>query len=211
MVVCIAGSTGLTGSFLQEKLLHDPNVSTVYALVRRLSGKKADKLNEIVFEGDFSKVELPEKAEAFFCCLGTTIKKAGSQEAFRHVDVDLPKQLISIAEKTGAKSFVLQSSVGARSDSSNFYLKCKGDVEDGLKSSSIPIKCTVRPSILAGPRKEFRLEEKIGLVFIQLLGPLFIGKLKRYRAVHVDRVAETMLKAAKSQAPGWLIIESEAI
>ena len=211
MVVCIAGSTGLTGSFLQEKLLHDPNVSTVYALVRRLSGKKADKLNEIVFEGDFSKVELPEKAEAFFCCLGTTIKKAGSQEAFRHVDVDLPKQLISIAEKTGAKSFVLQSSVGAQSDSSNFYLKCKGEVEDGLKASSIPVKCTVRPSILAGPRKEFRLGEKIGLVFMQLLGPLFIGKLKRYRAVHVERVAETMLKAAKSQAPSWLIIESEAI
>lgn len=211
MVVCIAGSTGLTGSFLLKKLLHDPNVSKVYALVRRLSGKKADKLNEIVFEGDFSKVELPEKAEAFFCCLGTTIKKAGSQEAFRRVDVDLPKQLISIAEKTGAKSFVLQSSVGAQSDSSNFYLKCKGEVEDGLKASSIPVKCTVRPSILAGPRKEFRLGEKIGLVFMQLLGPLFIGKLKRYRAVHVDRVAEAMIKAAKSQAPSWLIIESEAI
>jgi uncharacterized protein YbjT (DUF2867 family) len=211
MVVCIAGSTGLTGSFLLEKLLLDPNVSKVYALVRRLSGKKTDKLNEIVFEGDFSKVELPEKAEAFFCCLGTTIKKAGSQEAFRHVDVDLPKQLISLAENSGAQSFVLQSSVGALAGSSNFYLRCKGEVEEALKASSIPIKCSVRPSILAGPRKEFRLGEKIGLMFMQLLGPLFIGKLKRYRAVHVDRVAEAMLNAAKSQAPSWLIIESEAL
>jgi uncharacterized protein YbjT (DUF2867 family) len=211
MVVCIAGSTGLTGSFLLEKLLLDPNVSKVYALVRRLSGKKTVKLNEIVFEGDFSKVELPEKAEAFFCCLGTTIKKAGSQEAFRHVDVDLPKQLISLAENSGAHSFLLQSSVGALAGSSNFYLRCKGEVEEALKASSIPIKCSVRPSILAGPRKEFRLGEKIGLMFMQLLGPLFIGKLKRYRAVHVDRVAEAMLNAAKSQAPSWLIIESEAL
>jgi uncharacterized protein YbjT (DUF2867 family) len=211
MVVCIAGSTGLTGSFLLEKLLLDPNVSKVYALVRRLSGKKTDKLNEIVFEGDFSKVELPEKAEAFFCCLGTTIKKAGSQEAFRHVDVVLPMQLISLAENSGAHSFVLQSSVGALAGSSNFYLRCKGEVEEALKASRIPIKCSVRPSILAGPRKEFRLGEKIGLMFMQLLGPLFIGKLKRYRAVHVDRVAESMLQAAKKQGAGWFIIESEAL
>lgn len=211
MVVCIAGSTGLTGSFLLEKLLHDSDVSKVYALVRKPSDKKSDKLIEIIFNGDFSKVELPEKADAFFCCLGTTIKKAGSQDAFRLVDVQLPTQLIAMAEKMDARSFVLQSSVGAQADSSNFYLKCKGEVENTLKFSSIPIKCTVRPSILAGPRKEFRLGEKIGLVLMQLLRPLFIGKLKRYRAVHVDRVAESMLKAAKSQEPDWLIIESEAL
>lgn len=211
MVVCIAGSTGLTGSFLLEKLLHDSDVSKVYALVRKPSSRRADKLIEITFNGDFSKVELPEKADAFFCCLGTTIKKAGSQDAFRLVDVQLPTQLIAMAEKMDARSFVLQSSVSAQADSSNFYLKCKGEVENKLKLSSIPIKCTVRPSILAGPRKEFRLGEKIGLVLMQLLRPLFIGKLKRYRAVHVDRVAESMLKAAKSQEPGWLIIESEAL
>jgi uncharacterized protein YbjT (DUF2867 family) len=120
-------------------------------------------------------------------------------------------QLISLAENSGAHSFVLQSSVGALFGSSNFYLRCKGEVEEALKASSIPIKCSVRPSILAGPRKEFRLGEKIGLMFMQLLGPLFIGKLKRYRAVHVDRVAESMLQAAKKQGAGWFIIESEAL
>ena len=211
MVVCVAGSTGLTGSFLLEKLLNDPQVSKVFALVRRPTGKTSGKLEELIFVSDFSKVELPEKVDAFFCCLGTTIKTAGSQDAFRHVDVDLPMQLISLAENSGAHSFVLQSSVGALATSSNFYLRCKGEVEEALRASRIPIKCSVRPSILAGPRKEFRLGEKIGLFFMQLLGPLFIGKLKRYRAIHVDRVADSMLKASKSQAPGWLIIESEAL
>lgn len=209
MVVCIAGSTGLTGSFLLEKLLNDPDVSKVYALVRKLSDKKAEKLIEIIFHDDFSKVELPEKANVFFCCLGTTIKTAGSQEAFRHVDVVLPLQLISLAENSGAYSFVLQSSVGALAGSSNFYLRCKGEAEEALKASRIQMRCSVRPSILAGPRKEFRLGEKIGLFFMQLLGPLFMGKLKRYRAVHVNRVAESMLRATKNQTPGWLTIESE--
>jgi uncharacterized protein YbjT (DUF2867 family) len=143
--------------------------------------------------------------------LGTTIKKAGSKEAFKHVDVQLPLQLISMAEKRDAQCFVLQSSVGADALSGNFYLQCKGEAEEALRKSSIETRCTVRPSILAGPRKEFRLGEKIGLFFMQMLRPLLIGRLKRYRAVHVEQVAKSMIRVAKNQTPGWLIIESEAL
>jgi len=211
MVACIAGATGLTGSFLLKNLLQDPQFHTVYALVRKTTGIASEKLQEIVFSDDFSAIELPERPDYFFCCLGTTIKKAGSKQAFRQVDVILPLQLISMAEKQDAQSFVLQSSVGADGSSGNFYLHCKGEAEDALRKSSIKTRCSVRPSILAGPRKEFRLGERIGLFFMQMLRPILIGKLKRYRAVHVEKVAEAMIRVAKNQAPGWLIIESDAL
>lgn len=136
---------------------------------------------------------------------------AGSKQAFRQVDVILTQQLVSIAEKHQAKSFVLQSSLGANVRSGNFYLSCKGEAEEFLRQSKISSKCSVRPSILAGPRKEFRLGEKIGLFFMQLLRPILVGKLKRYRAVHVEKVAEAMIREAKNQALGWLIIESETL
>jgi uncharacterized protein YbjT (DUF2867 family) len=211
MIACIAGASGLTGSFLLNKLINDPQVTSVYILVRRSTNSTNRKLHEVVFTDNFSSIELPEKPDVFFCCLGTTIKKAGSREAFKHVDVQLPLQLIAMAEKQDAQCFVLQSSVGADASSGNFYLQCKGEAEEALRKSSIKTRCTVRPSILAGPRKEFRLGEKIGLFFMQMLRPILIGKLKRYRAVHVEKVAESMIQVAKNQAPGWLIIESEAL
>lgn len=211
MIACIAGATGLTGSFLLNDLLLDPQVKKVYALVRKTTGIASEKLQEIFFSDDFSSIELPESPDCFFCCLGTTIKKAGSKEAFHKVDVILPQQLITIAEKHQANSFVLQSSLGANVRSSNFYLHCKGEVEETLRQSKIASQCTVRPSILAGPRKEFRLGEKIGLIIMQLLRPLFLGKLKRYRPIQASHVANSMLKAAKNQAPGWTAIESEAL
>jgi uncharacterized protein YbjT (DUF2867 family) len=211
MIACIAGATGLTGSFLLNDLLQDQQFHAVYALVRKPTGIASEKLHEILFTDDFSTVELPESPDCFFCCLGTTIKKAGSKKAFHHVDVILPQQLISIAEKHQAKSFVLQSSIGANIRTGNFYLHCKGEAEEFLRTSKITSKYSVRPSILAGPRKEFRLGERIGLFFMQMLRPLFVGKLKRYRAVHVEKVAEAMIRLAKNQAPGWTVIESEAL
>ncbi len=211
MVACIAGATGLTGSFLVAKLLQDPTMIKVYALVRKPTGIASSKLHEIVFSDDFSAIDLPENPDCFFCCLGTTINKAGSKQAFRQVDVVLPQQLITMAEKCQSRSFVLQSSLGANVLSGNFYLSCKGEAEEFLRKSKISSKCTFRPSILAGPRKEFRLGEKIGLFFMKMLRPILIGKLKRYRAVHVEKVADAMIRVAKNQAPGWLIIESEAL
>lgn len=211
MIVCIAGASGLTGSFLLNMLLNDPQVTSVYVLVRKPIHRTNTKLHEVVFTDNFSSIELPEKPNAFFCCLGTTIKKAGSREAFKQVDVVLPLQLVSLAEKLEAQSFVLQSSVGADASSGNFYLHCKGEAEEALQKSSIKSRCTVRPSILAGPRKEFRLGEKIGLFFMQMLRPVLIGKLKRYRAVHVRQVAEAMIRVAKNQTNEWLIIESESL
>jgi uncharacterized protein YbjT (DUF2867 family) len=211
MIACIAGATGLTGSFLLNNLLQDPLFHNVYALVRKTTGISSEKLQEIVFSDDLSAIELPESPDCFFCCLGTTIKMAGSKQAFRQVDVILTQQLVSIAEKHQAKSFVLQSSLGANVRSGNFYLSCKGEAEEFLRQSKISSKCSVRPSILAGPRKEFRLGEKIGLFFMQLLRPILVGKIKRYRAVHVEKVAEAMIREAKNQALGWLIIESETL
>lgn len=211
MIACIAGASGLTGSYLLTKLLQNPRVNSVYALVRKPTGIVSLKLHEIIFSDNFSAIELPENPDWFFCCLGTTINKAGSRQAFRQVDVVLPEQLISMAEKRQAQSFVLQSSLGANARSANFYLSCKGEAEEYLRLSKISSKCTVRPSILAGPRKEFRLGEKIGLFFMQLLGPLLFGKLKRYRPIQATRVADSMLNAANNQVPGWVVIESEAL
>lgn len=209
MHVWIAGASGLTGSFLLSELLQHPLVDQVTSLVRRSSGLSHPRLREILFKADGSVPDNLQKPDAVFCCLGTTINKAGSKEAFRKVDVLLVEDLIHQAKAKGVRSFVLQSSVGANAQSGNFYLRCKGEAEQALVNSGIVQVAIVRPSFLAGNRKEFRLGERFGLAMMRLLNPLFIGKLRRYRSVKASTVARVMLNAGIDQREGVWIIESE--
>ena len=157
----IAGASGLTGGYLLNLLLESPEYSSVIAYVRKSSGLTHPKLKEIVV--DWETLQEPVAAEDIFCCLGTTIKKAGSQEAFRRVDYNYPLQLAQLQYRGGSQQFLLVSAMGADAKSSIFYSRVKGELENALQSIGYKSLHIFRPSFIAGPRKESRTGEKIGL------------------------------------------------
>ena len=137
--------------------------------------------------------------DELYCCLGTTIKKAGSKENFRKVDYDMPLQMAKAAFKNGIKSYLLVSSVGANAESSNFYLRTKGEVEHAVKEVGFEKLIILQPSFLLGKRNEFRLGEKIGKIIFRFFELFLFGKLKKYQAVQAENVAKTMIYLANAK------------
>ena len=195
----LAGATGLVGSAVLTRLLASPRYRKVVVLVRRPVGAMAPKLEQQVV--DFGRIEshpLAVAVDDVFCCLGTTIKVAGSQAAFRQVDHDYPVALARMAAGNGAKRFAMISSLGADAGSSVFYNRVKGETEADVAALALPHYWFLRPSLLAGQRAETRVGERIGLAVAGLIGPLMVGSLRRYRAIHADTVAAAMLALAAS-------------
>jgi len=207
----IIGATGLCGKNCLYKLLKDPDYTEVKIWVRKTSGISHPKLTEKII--DFDNMESLEEtdAEHVFCCLGTTIKKAGSQTSFYKIDHGYVISAAKIAARSGAKKFLYISSIGANAQSKNFYLRTKGKVEEDLKKVFPNGLFIFRPSMLMGPREEFRFGEKIGKAFMRTFGFIFIGRLKKYRGIEASMVANAMILLAKSEKKGINIIESDKI
>lgn len=206
----IIGATGLTGKALLNQILQDEQFNKVILFLRKELPIKHAKLIQHTI--DFNHLDNYKdliKGDVVFCCLGTTIKTAGSKEAFKKVDFTYPTEFAKIAKQNGISSFLLQSSLGADAASNNFYLKVKGETEDTVKNLSFNSFATFRPSMLLGDRAEFRFGESIGKIVMQLFSFLFIGKLKRYKAIHVNNVASAMIKHSKLNKLGNTIIENE--
>ena len=209
----VIGSTGLTGGYLLTELVANPNYSKIIVLVRKASSQHNLKVEEQVV--DFNKLsDFKNKiiGDDVYCTIGTTIKKAGSQEAFAKVDLEYPLSIAKIAKENGAKHFLLMSSLGANAASGNFYLKTKGALENNLRDLNFDSLSIFRPSILLGPRSEFRLGEKIGILFMRLFSFLLLGGLKKYRPIHVKQVAHAMAKAGQDgEKKGLRVWESDGI
>lgn len=206
--ILLVGSTGLVGQTVLNLALQDPRVSQVIALSRRPLLEQPRLLNPIV---NFDL--LPTDAswwdvDAVICTLGTTIKKAGSQEAFRQVDYDYPLNIAKLAKKYGVAAFVLNSAAGANAESSIFYTRTKGEVEQAISELDFPSLTIVRPSLIGGDRQEFRAGEQVALLAFKLLNPLIPAK---YRTVHADKIATCLLNAAINAPIGKQIVESEKI
>lgn len=192
----IAGSSGLVGGYCLKHLLEDPRYGRVHSLVRSPSGLKHPKLDELQI--DFERLEgtpLPT-ADDVYCCLGTTIGRAGSQEAFERVDHDYVLALGRASRSAGARRFMLVSALGADPVSRVFYNRVKGRTEVDLQQLDFPALHIFRPSLLTGPRSEFRLGERLAGPVLRALGPLMRGNLARYRAVHADHVARCLVESA---------------
>ena len=208
----IIGSTGLIGSHLLNLLLDSSDYTKVITFVKRDTGIKHKKLTQHII--DFDKPETYKElvvGDDFFCTIGTTIKKAGSKEAFRKVDFEYPRQFAAYALQNKDKQFLIISSLGADSNSGNFYLKTKGEIQDFLKDSKIESVAVLQPSLLLGDRKEFRLGEKIGAFFMKTLSFMFLGNLKKYKAIEAKTVAKAMLTIAQQNNSGFKIYESDVI
>lgn len=206
------GSTGLIGSHLLELLLDSNDYEKVITFVKRDTGIKHPKLTQHIV--DFDKPETYKNfitGDDFFCTIGTTIKKAGSKEAFRKVDFEYPSQFASCAAQNKVKQFLIVSSLGADLNSGNFYLKTKGETEVFLKDSDFESVAVLQPSLLLGNRTEFRLGEKIGAFFMKTFSFIFLGKLKKYKPIESTAVAKALLKVAQRNDKGFKTYESDTL
>jgi uncharacterized protein YbjT (DUF2867 family) len=211
----IVGATGLIGGYCLDTLCDDPTYTEIIALARKPLLKTHRKLQTIVTKFDKNlEYELSNiQADDVFCCLGTTIKKAGSQQAFKAVDYTLVVTVAELMRKQGAEQFVVISAMGADKDSKVFYNRVKGELEKALEELGYSCLRIIRPSLLLGQRQEFRLGEKIGVLLTPVLKPLMMGSLKKYRPVQAESVARFMVKVAheKPVTGGVHVYESNQI
>lgn len=210
----VIGATGMVGRQLVTQLLEQQAYSEVVILVREPLEVTHSKLKQVIVNWE----ELQKHESAFhqaddlFCCLGTTIKKAGSQAAFRKVDLEYPVTAAKIAKKHGIKQFIGISSMGADPKSRIFYSRTKGQFEEEITKIGIPSVHFVRPSLLIGERKEHRTGEKMGEILLGFLDPLLkLGKGQQFRAIPGTLVAAAMIRIALGKQTGVHIYSNQKI
>lgn len=208
----VLGATGLVGSHLLDLLLADSEYRAVATLGRRPADRSHPRLTQHVAPLD----RMAELASAFavddvFCCLGTTIKAAGSQQAFRAVDFDAVAESARLAREAGARRYLLVSAMGANPRSRIFYNRVKGEAEEAVRAVAFQEAAILRPSLILGDRQERRTGEAIGQVLSPLLTPLMVGPLRRYRPVKAATIAQAMRRLAAEGTAGVRIVESDEI
>jgi uncharacterized protein YbjT (DUF2867 family) len=208
----LLGASGLVGGFCLQTLLADSNYARIMLLGRRplpMASNPRLAQKTISFENlsaeDFAGVD------DIFCALGTTIRKAGSQEAFRQVDLEYPLDAARLSRQAGARQFLLVSSVGADPGSKNFYLRTKGELEQEIARLGFDALHIFRPSLLLGKRAEFRLGERVVQMVAPVLNAAMIAGLRRYRAIAAASVGRAMVAAAKTGSNGTQIHEYDEI
>jgi uncharacterized protein YbjT (DUF2867 family) len=208
-VATIIGATGLVGRECVRQALN--RYDSVIALVRRPSLPQHPRL--IQRQIDFERIRSIEIAAGahVYCALGTTIKAAGSEAAFRRVDFDYPRMLAERAAAAGEARFALVSSVGASSKSGTFYLRVKGELEDAVRGMPLAAVHIFEPSLLLGDRAERRIGEKIGVPLSRAIGVLLMGPLRKYRAIPAATVAAGMVAAMQEDTRGTSVYHYDEI
>jgi len=207
----VFGATGLVGNLLLEELESCNAYSMIRIFVRQPTGISIPGMEEIMTDfSDPKNLSGQVRGDDLFICLGTTIRKAGSVANMEKIDRDLPVSVARMALENGARRIAVVSSIGANSLSRNYYLRIKGEMEEGIKKLGFATTVIVRPSMLLGDRKELRAGEMAGKVFMKAVQPLLTGKMKKYRAIHGRDVAKGMIALIQGE-PGTRIIESDEL
>jgi uncharacterized protein YbjT (DUF2867 family) len=209
----VAGATGLVGGHVVDRLIESADVGRVVVLVRRTTGKWSDtKVEERVVDYDALDRAAFEGVDDVYSCLGTTIKKAGSQDAFRKVDHDYTLAVANMAKAAGVTRFAVVSSVGANAKSSNFYLRVKGETDEALEKIGFANLVIARPSVLVGNREEHRPGEKVGIAVSKAFSFALVGGLKKFRPIEARRVAAAIIAAmATAEATKTTVLEHDAL
>jgi uncharacterized protein YbjT (DUF2867 family) len=201
----LLGATGLVGRELLRLLLEDPFFEKTVVIARRSTGEKHPRLEEQLFPLDeMSRHPDLFAVDTIFCALGTTIKVAGSREAFRRVDYEYPIAAAKLGVANGARQYALVSALGANAKSRIFYNRVKGEVERDLSALPYSRVVIARPSLLLGPRTEFRIGERVAARFGWLMPP-------SARPIQAADVAGALIAAGHEQASGVHILESRAM
>lgn len=201
--ILLAGATGLTGEHLLDRLLNEPTVTRVLAPTRKPLAEHPHLDNPL---GELPALLplLSGPLDTAFCCLGTTLKRAGSQTAFRAVDHDLVLAVGQHARALGARHYLVISALGADPRSAVFYNRVKGEMEEALKAQGWPQLTIARPSLLLGPRSEFRLGER-------LAAPLMRWLPGKYRGIQACTLARALWRLALEEGQGLRVVESNEL
>lgn len=206
-IALIVGASGLVGKALTKELLKSKNYSKIILIVRNKLGYESTVIEERSI--DFDQLERENlKADHVFCCLGTTIKKAGSKAQFRKVDYEYPLNIAKRTQEQGATLFAIVTAMGASSSSGVFYNKVKGEIEEALASLQFEHIGIFRPSILIGDRTELRFGESIGQKFAKFFDFLIPAK---YKGIQASEVAKAMSDYATNPTKGYTVIENDAM
>lgn len=208
MKLLLLGATGLVGREVLRLALAEPMVSAVVAPGRRALPPHP-KLQAPLIDWD----ALPEqadgwRADAVICALGTTLRAAGSQAAFRRVDLDYPLAAARLARRHGARAYALNSALGADPASRIFYNRVKGELEQALRGLDYPSLTLVRPGLIGGHREQFRAGERAASWALRLAGPLLP---RRWRINPARNIARALLDAAVRAEPGLHVVESDRL
>ena len=198
--VVIAGASGVVGARVLHHLLQRDDVGRVIAVGRRILPLQHEKLVSKVVDLQSTAAvaaEILEGTAVAFCCLGTTMRQAGSQDAFRRVDHDAVLAFGKAALERGARRFLLVSSVGARAGSANFYQRTKGEVEEELAQLGFAQLTILRPSLIddAGARRDYRAGERWLLPLARVIFAV-VGRTRRYAPISADVIAKAMVRLA---------------
>ena len=218
----VIGSTGLVGNLLLEKLAQDTAFGQIIAICRKrplpCDVFKNPKIRVILFNFDkWPDLELQVKSFvgnavcSFFCCLGTTIAQAGSEEAFKKVDHDYVVQFAALAKVCRAEQLLVVSALGADKNSTVFYNRTKGEMEADVQNEFSGKTHFLRPSLLLGDRKDFRFVERIAILFAPLYSSLLFGQFKKYQPIPAITVARAMARIGAKKITAGLIIENHEL
>jgi uncharacterized protein YbjT (DUF2867 family) len=204
----VLGASGLVGSELVSVLRASPFYRNVLLLGRRPLGVSHAKIVERVI--DFDAPDLEGISEGhLFCALGTTLRKAGSEAAQFRIDCEYPTTIATRLRAQGVQRMILVSSVGASTSASNFYLRTKGQLEANVIALGFESTSILRPSLLLGPRKEFRAGERAASALMKVANPFMVGPLRKYHSIDASTVAASMVQLAQAGAPGVRVVEYE--
>ena len=193
----VFGSSGLIGGHLLNQLIEDSSYNKIKIFIRSEPESNDPKVE--IIKTDFNNLENHNddiKGDDCFFSIGTTKKNSPDKNEYQRVELDIPKEIATIAKSNLVNSFIFVSALYANSKSSGDYVRFKGLVEEELKRLNFPKLGIMRPSFLMGNRKEKRVGEKIGIFVFKILSPLLLGPLKKMRPIHSESVAKVMIKAA---------------
>jgi uncharacterized protein YbjT (DUF2867 family) len=211
--IMLVGASGLTGQSVLRLLLADERVKEVHTPHRGPSSIDHPNLRPHPWQENPPRFDsLPDiPFDVVLCCLGTTLKKAGSRQAFQNIDRDAVLDLGAWARRRGVSRMLVISSAGSNPDSANFYLRTKGEMEAGLRLLKIPSITIFRPGLLLGNRKELRPAERLGQWALPLLSPLLRGPLLGWQGTPVETLARLMVARMFDPQSGFHVVENRDI
>ncbi len=213
MEAVVLGGTGLVGSLLIQELSHADQYKKIISIGRRPVKSTSHKVSNILIIdlNEISRIELNVQKAIFFCCLGSTIKQAGSKENFRGVDYTGTLAFAGLAKRSSASKFILVSAKGADPKSSFFYNKTKGEVEQALISLDLKSVTIFRPGLLLGDREEFRFFEFASIQVVKGLKSILGDKLLRPIVTPVKEFVQVMVDDSLAVETGYKIVDSSEI
>ncbi|WP_282031074.1 NAD(P)H-binding protein [Winogradskyella eximia] len=208
----ILGASGLTGGFVLQKLIEDDRYDTIKLFSRSKIEGLPNKVKQFI--GDlleFNQFKDDFTADEVYCCIGTTAKKTPDKTLYKKIDFGIPVAAAKLSKENNIPTFLVISAMGANKNSTVFYNKTKGEMEQNVLKQQLKKTFILRPSLIGGDRQESRRLEKIGLVIFKLIQPLFIGKLKKYKIVNGETIAQAMIYLANTNHYADVIITSDDI